>query len=253
MGDFDGASSRKFLNEKKDGKGGWATVKSLPPMPEMPSSRQAESSYYPAATPYYPAPSQEMTDSERLLGEVNGVPSPQQSLGHILSEDEELNEISDELPQDPQRKKMAKLPPLPPLFKDKMYNGLPSTGPLTTEDKTEEEGSSGNPSREKRYSPSDTWRYSPHDQGSIYGDNQQHDIYSFNEGNQYPEEAYNTESAFGRSQRPIDPFNMERAYRPNRESPYSPGTGYRSETPFNPEGLYSQTTESGETIYSSEP
>ena len=33
--DFDGASSRKFLNEKKDGKGGWATVKSLPPMPEM--------------------------------------------------------------------------------------------------------------------------------------------------------------------------------------------------------------------------
>ena len=61
-----------------------------------------------------------MTDSEILLGEVgcheflniviipsyplthwcqvNGVPSPQ-SLGHILSEDEELNEISDELPQ----------------------------------------------------------------------------------------------------------------------------------------------------------
>ena len=30
--------------------------------------------------------------------QVNGVPSPQ-SLGHILSEDEELNEISDELPQ----------------------------------------------------------------------------------------------------------------------------------------------------------
>ena len=147
---------------------------------------------------------------------------------------------------------MAKLPPLPPLFKDKMYNGLPSTGTLTKEDNTEEE-SSGNPSREKRYSPSDSWRYSPHDQGSIYEDNQQHDIYSFNEGNQYPEEAYNTESAFGRSQRPTDPFNMERAYRPNRESPYSPGTGYRSETPFNPEGLYSQTTESGETIYSSEP
>ena len=30
--------------------------------------------------------------------QVNGVPSPQ-SLGHILSEDVELNEISDELPQ----------------------------------------------------------------------------------------------------------------------------------------------------------
>ena len=72
--DFDGASSRKFLNKKKEEKGGWATVKSLPHMPEMvnyksfyfilscfsqpASSRQAESSYYPAATPYYPAPSQ---------------------------------------------------------------------------------------------------------------------------------------------------------------------------------------------------
>ena len=75
--DFDGASSRKFLNKKnkKEEMGGWATVKSLPLMPEMvslsqlqkfvtcrcfpqPSSRQAESSYYPEATPYYPAPSQ---------------------------------------------------------------------------------------------------------------------------------------------------------------------------------------------------
>ena len=73
--DFDGASSRKFLNKKKEEKGGWATVKSLPLMPEMvslsqlqkfvtcrcfpqPSSRQAESSYYPEATQYYPAPSQ---------------------------------------------------------------------------------------------------------------------------------------------------------------------------------------------------
>ena len=153
---------------------------------------------------------------------------------------------------------MAKLPPLLPLFKDKMYNGLPSMGALTSEDNTEEE-SSGNPSREKRYSPSDSWRYSPHDQGSIYEDNQQHDIYSFNEENQYPEEAYNTERAFGRGHRveeDIEPFNMERAYRPNRESPYSLGTGYGSETPFNTfnhEGLYSQTTESGETIYSSEP
>ena len=148
---------------------------------------------------------------------------------------------------------MAKLPPLPPLFKDKMYNGLPSTGSLT-EDNTEEE-SSGNPSREKRYSPSDSWRYSPHDQGNIYEDNQQQDIYSFNEENQYPEEAYNTERSFGRGQN-IEPFNMERAYRPNRESPYSPGNTYRSQNPFNTfnhEGLYSQTTESGETIYSSEP
>ena len=33
--DFDGASSRKFLNKKKEEKGGWATVKSLPHMPEM--------------------------------------------------------------------------------------------------------------------------------------------------------------------------------------------------------------------------
>ena len=34
--DFDGVSSRKFLNKKtkKEGKGGWATVKSLPPMPQ---------------------------------------------------------------------------------------------------------------------------------------------------------------------------------------------------------------------------
>ena len=77
--DFDGASSRKFLDKKQEGNGGWATVKSLPPLPQphpemvnlstltnlatslcfpQPSSRQAESSYYPAATPYYPAPSQ---------------------------------------------------------------------------------------------------------------------------------------------------------------------------------------------------
>ena len=33
--DFDGASSRKFLNKKKEEKGGWATVKSLPHLPEM--------------------------------------------------------------------------------------------------------------------------------------------------------------------------------------------------------------------------
>ena len=151
---------------------------------------------------------------------------------------------------------MAKLPPLLPLFKDKMYNGLPSTA----QDNTEEE-SSGNPSREKRYSPSDSWRYSPHDQGSIYEDNQEQDIYSFNGENQYPEEAYNTERAFGQGhrvdeRRPNNPYNMERAYRPSRESPYSPVTTYRSENPyntFNHEGLFSQTTESGETIYSSEP
>ena len=162
---------------------------------------------------------------------------------------------------------MAKLPPLLPLFKDKMYNGLPSMGqdkmynglPSMSQDKMKEE-SSGNPSREKRYSPSDSWRYNPHDeQGSVYEDNQ--DIYSFNEENQYPEEAYNTERAFGQGhrldeRRPTNPFGMERAYRPSRESPYSPATTYRSENPynsFNHEGMYSQTTESGETIYSSEP
>ena len=68
------------------------------------------------------------------------------------------------------------MPPLLPLFKDKMYNGLPLTG----QQENTEEKSSGNPSREKRYSPSDSWRYNPHDeQGSVYEDNQ--DIYSFNE------------------------------------------------------------------------
>ena len=142
---------------------------------------------------------------------------------------------------------MAKLPPLPqlqPLFKDKMYNGLPSRAPM--QDNTEEESS---PSREKRYSPSDSWRYSPNDHGNIYDDNQHRDMYSFNEETQYPEEAYNTDRA----------YHMERAYRPNRESPYSPGNTFRSGNPgpysssFNSEGLYSQTTESGETIYSSEP
>ena len=32
--DFDGASSRKFLDKKQEGNGGWATVKSLPPLPQ---------------------------------------------------------------------------------------------------------------------------------------------------------------------------------------------------------------------------
>ena len=145
---------------------------------------------------------------------------------------------------------MAKLPPLPQLpplpFKDKMYNGLPSGVPAPMQDNTEEE-SSGSPSREKRYSPSDSWRYSPSDQGNFYNDNQHQEMYSFNDQSQYPGETYSSEG---------DPFNTERAYRPQRESPYSPSTTFRSGSPFssfNSEGLYSQTTDSGETIYSSEP
>ena len=64
--DFDGASSRQFVQEEEEEEGGWTVVKSLPPYREV----EAGSSYFPATSSYYPVPSVEVTDSPKPMAEV---------------------------------------------------------------------------------------------------------------------------------------------------------------------------------------